>query len=530
MKFLGHAPETCIAFGSEGHQTGQALHRDVAALLPALAPLRHGERVLLVFENDRYLLVAALLALWSKRLVAVIPPDHRRSTLTGLKARQDVRAVLHDTDSGLPYRVQDLVGERAGDADAALGSELLRAWSSEAIALNFVGGSAAGRGYDIPVSFGELRAELDRLARHVEGPPAPRVGCRASMGHRFGVVWGLLWPLSCGGSFARGPWVEGEAVDLLIDTPPLGTPPSGVRVLSGLRVLRGASSSDTLDVFTSNTAGALGIRSESRAAWRLLPGVRLERGLKGGTDVHLTCVDGPRLVRDDIAAVSDGFHVRGRPDRRAYGLDLDALEGEIAHRHGALVSIEAAGEPPRLFVAFERRDARIRDQLVKFLTGLAQDRISPKAWSLRSLTERPVNPVGRTYRERLLALFGLGPDGAPRAHELIIEDLPAEQDGEAQFQIYVPENYRWFDGHFDQYPILPAAIQLHEIVLPCARRVGYLAGAVLRFERLKFSGRVEPGHTLGLKLTKSDAGIRFDLTSCGAPVTSGRFSAGARSR
>jgi len=128
--------------------------------------------------------------------------------------------------------------------------------------------------------------------------------------------------------------------------------------------------------------------------------------------------------------------------------------------------------------------------------------------------------MGRLPRGRLLALFARGPDGRPRVAEL--ERRAAAEAG--VFHVQVPEAYRWFDGHFDQYPLLPAAVQLRELVVPCARQAGLLTGAVARFERLKFSQRIVPGMEVEVRVHPSKkSGVEFELVHEGRVLTSGRL-------
>ena len=134
----------------------------------------------------------------------------------------------------------------------------------------------------------------------------------------------------------------------------------------------------------------------------------------------------------------------------------------------------------------------------------------------------PRDGLGRVPPAQLLALFGRGPDGALRSPSLAVERVGADAEG-ARFAVSVPRSYRWFDGHFDEYPVMPAAVQLGEIVVPCARRAGLLHGDVARFARLKFSRRIQPGMTLTVCVRRARDGIRFEIEGEAGLLSSGRL-------
>ena len=71
-----------------------------------------------------------------------------------------------------------------------------------------------------------------------------------------------------------------------------------------------------------------------------------------------------------------------------------------------------------------------------------------------------------------------------------------------QFETLVPPELRWFRGHFDGHPVLPAMVQLHEVLQLAATIWPDLAG-LRRISRAKFRRPIRPGDQLSLRLTRT---------------------------
>jgi 3-hydroxymyristoyl/3-hydroxydecanoyl-(acyl carrier protein) dehydratase len=91
------------------------------------------------------------------------------------------------------------------------------------------------------------------------------------------------------------------------------------------------------------------------------------------------------------------------------------------------------------------------------------------------------------------------------------------------FDVHVPEDYVFFEGHFETYPILPGVVQLHELILPLVARARPQFGDLEQLLQVKFHGRIRPGDDLSLTL-------RFgaDNTDCAFEISAAerRCSAG----
>jgi 3-hydroxymyristoyl/3-hydroxydecanoyl-(acyl carrier protein) dehydratase len=79
------------------------------------------------------------------------------------------------------------------------------------------------------------------------------------------------------------------------------------------------------------------------------------------------------------------------------------------------------------------------------------------------------------------------------------------EDGELEvheFAVEVPSSLRWFQGHFDGNPVLPAMVQLHEALRFTATVWPDLTG-LRRVTRAKFRRPIRPLDTLRLRLERT---------------------------
>ena len=78
-----------------------------------------------------------------------------------------------------------------------------------------------------------------------------------------------------------------------------------------------------------------------------------------------------------------------------------------------------------------------------------------------------------------------------------------------------------FDGHFPGRPVLPAVVQLHDVVLRAAREAWPDLPALRRVTRLKFRRSVGVDSALTLRMERRDDTLTFTLDHGGETVSSG---------
>lgn len=88
-----------------------------------------------------------------------------------------------------------------------------------------------------------------------------------------------------------------------------------------------------------------------------------------------------------------------------------------------------------------------------------------------------------------------------------------------------PATYGAFEGHFPGYPILAAAFQLDDLVLPRIRAERPDLGDVRSVRRLKFLGRIVPDDRLELILrwTAGEPAVDFSVARGDKVCSGGRI-------
>ena len=89
----------------------------------------------------------------------------------------------------------------------------------------------------------------------------------------------------------------------------------------------------------------------------------------------------------------------------------------------------------------------------------------------------------------------------------------------------IPDAYPFFEGHFRGYPVMAGVVQLHELVLPCVRRVRPELGSLAGLSGLKFPERIEPGQSVEvlLRWEKSGLSVSFEIRNDSDRCTLGRL-------
>jgi hypothetical protein len=472
-----HAPDDIVAFGQADSRVARELLCDVARVAACLPEPAAGSHVLLAIREDRYAFAVAMLAAWLRgHAVALAPLDVSREDFLQLAVRGEMSAVLHDTFSSAALRIDRLLAEAPQLAAAELSG----------LAAHDLGVTFHRGGASLHVCRSELLAEARRLGLGLALPQRARVLASVSPEMRYGLAAGVLWPLLSGGQLQRELLRPGTAAagDVLVSVPAqLRALVRAEPALFGARTLLsgGAALSPLMaaelpagvvlhEVFASTQAGCVGARpAGSGAAFRALPGATLES----------TPEPWPEQLEEQLAWLP--------------GVDDAAV---LAVGECVRVALVAPGAGESVL------RARVTELLAQ-RAQLAEFRVLPEA--SRALRR---GGSGRHDRTRLLRFFDLGRDAKPLSFEL-------EARGEAEplrYQLHVPANYAYFEGHFPGYPILPGAAQLSEMVLPCVRRARPGLGRLLRMARLKFQERIKPDELIDVSLTFAQDPTQVDFT------------------
>jgi len=529
-----HHSDSLVACGAGGDRTAADLLRDaatVAGRLPAASP---GSHLLLVFKSDRYAFTVAMLAAWAAGHAVALPPNQRGETVTGLLGRTDVVGLLHDTEAGGHLRIADLLRE-GPDAEALPNVRL----PEGTLATVFTSGSS---GEIVPwtKTASQLLGEVAVLVQTFRPQPGERTIATVPPTHLYGLLFGVLLPLASGGAFLRetplhpeavGARVRALAAEMLVSVPvhlraataiPAGMLTSVRRLFCSTAPLPMQTAEaftqqhalDITEIFGSTETGGIAwrVRSEGES-WTPLVGVRVSI-----TDDHRLSVDSPfasatgrsSQLTADLAEPGPNatFFHRGRVDGvvKIGGLrvSLPAMEESLLRQQGvedaALVAVPAPGRGVRILaavVASEDTEARLR----KALSARFEPSTLPKRWLFVPRLPRESN--GKLQRQRVLALFGLGPSGAPLAVDLHMLTTTRRLEGHEEIvaaTVHVPEDYVWFQGHFETYPVMAGVVQLHELLLPIIGSHRPELGPLCELQSVKFLARISPGDDLSVTL------------------------------
>jgi 3-hydroxymyristoyl/3-hydroxydecanoyl-(acyl carrier protein) dehydratase len=79
------------------------------------------------------------------------------------------------------------------------------------------------------------------------------------------------------------------------------------------------------------------------------------------------------------------------------------------------------------------------------------------------------------------------------------------------FRTTLPPDLLYFQGHFEELPLLPAVVQLSRIVLPLARREYLDLGPLRALRRVRFRHPIGPNRTITITLSRVEAEPRVSF-------------------
>jgi acyl-coenzyme A synthetase/AMP-(fatty) acid ligase/3-hydroxymyristoyl/3-hydroxydecanoyl-(acyl carrier protein) dehydratase len=176
----------------------------------------------------------------------------------------------------------------------------------------------------------------------------------------------------------------------------------------------------------------------------------------------------------------------------------------------------------------------LNQQLRAHLAGAIEHVALPRQW--RYLPALPTNAQGKTASAALLALLEpaslpatdteirMTVSTPPAAPLLPQSSLQQQDETQVTLALHVPHDLLYFQGHFNDAPILPGVVQL-DWALTLARRYFDLPPHCLGMQALKFQQVIRPGADIMLEL-QHDAdknALAFRLHSAAGQHASGRI-------
>ena len=140
----------------------------------------------------------------------------------------------------------------------------------------------------------------------------------------------------------------------------------------------------------------------------------------------------------------------------------------------------------------------------------------PRRW--RFVQQMPYNPQGKLPLQTLQALFDKEPGKWPK---IVSEQVSENQ---ALMECDIPPELIYFDGHFENNPILPGIVQVHWAEA-FARRLLPVSGRFQRLEVIKFQQVIVPGTRVNIQLNYDGAKqkLAFEYSSQRGVHSSGRI-------
>ncbi|MEC7519142.1 MAG: class I adenylate-forming enzyme family protein [Myxococcota bacterium] len=440
-----HGPDSPVAWARGRVTTAGDLVAHVAGFAELL-PVAEDDAEIVVICRDRYRFTVALLAAWQRGYAVALPPNPQPDTVRALRLRPGVQTVVHDVDGidkGIDVRdaaVVTAAREKLGRMPyAALGPFP----EDRRLATVYTSGST-GHHVACPKTAGQLLGEARVLvdAFRLQGS---RVLPMVPAHHIYGLLFGVLAPLTGGGSFFRfsplhatevGAVLEGGA-EVLVSVPAQlrglcvaeeGELPAVPRVFSSGAPLSPRVAAQVkarfgwtvTEVFGSSETGGIGWRdSGGEGPWTPLPGVTV--GALADGRMALTSPflhpDAPRPFEaaDRIEAHADGtFAHLGRADGVLKIGGVRVSLAEIERRLLAIDGVRDAGVLARevggarghevwvAVVAPELTARAIRASLRGWLAPVAMPR------RLLQVDALPRTEAGKLPRAALEALFDRG--------------------------------------------------------------------------------------------------------------------------
>jgi acyl-coenzyme A synthetase/AMP-(fatty) acid ligase len=435
-----HRAESLVAFELGRTTSAADLCAHVAGFADLLSPPPSEGEELLVVCRDRYRFAVALLAAWTRGFSVALPPNAQPETIRSLRAK--ARTVIHDADGVLGIDVRDAAVVAA--ARAQLGKTSFTPFgplpADRHIATVYTSGST-GDHAACPKTAGQLIGEAIVLERAFSLPASPRVLAMVPPHHIYGLMFGVLAPLACGGALYRHTPLHAAEVAAILETgvDVLVTVPAHLRALALSdtplpKIERVFSSGAPLppeiareiklrfgwtvtEAFGSSETGGIAWRDTGgEGPWTPFPGVEVSASEDGRIALSSPFVHPsaprPYVGADQIEMVENGrFLHRGRADGvlkvGGVRVSLAEIEQRVLAIPGVIdagvMGVEvggARGSEAWLAVVAPTLDGRaIRHELGKWLGPVAMPRRIVMVPSL------PREPSGKLPRAALEPLF-----------------------------------------------------------------------------------------------------------------------------
>ena len=555
-----------VAVGADGQIDWRTFAHDVAGLTARIA--KSGGRRWLLADADGYALAVGVLATLQAECLPMLPANLEHGHLADLTATAD--GVISSTPP-LPVAANCLL---TFDTAISGDNSALHALDPEKAEIILHTSGTTGAPIVVHKPLRCLEAEIASVAKIFAPEPGRLTLATVPPYHIYGLIFRILWPLSTGRPFSAHmisypeeliAAFEKNSGGMLISSPAFLRRALPALDLEHLKKFLGPvlSSGGPLpptvaaaynavltepvsEVYGSTETGGIAFRSVTNAEapelWRPLPTVEV----KIDEEEDVLAIRSPMLPGRDWALSSDRvilhadgcFELKGRADRVVKIEERRVSLTEIEQRLDACPTVEAArvialpGEDTKrqiLAAVIEpsaagwdvlansgRRELRMRllDVLKPYLVAI----VLPRKW--RFVTRIPEDDRGKTSNASLVALFD---ENQNRRVDPVIVKREVEQDG-LVLHLHLPNDLFYFDGHFEEAPILAGVVQIDWAVKFAMEHFEILE-KFRRIEALKFFKVLMAGDdvTLDLRYDPEIRRLKFQYQNSGTKHSSGRI-------
>jgi acyl-coenzyme A synthetase/AMP-(fatty) acid ligase len=440
-------------------------------------------------------------------------------------------------------------------------------------AVLFTSGSS-GPPQAIPKTLLQLAAEVATLEKCFGAAPGQaEVLTTVSHQHIYGLLFQVLWPLSVGrpihtNSFSFFEELVPARSDhdwILVSSPAhlKRLPENGVAGSAVERLCAVFSSGGPLpfevahdckrilhrlpnEVYGSSETGGVAWRRQVHGAndpWVPFPDIEWRVDARDDVlEIRSPHVAERGWVRtaDKVAAVEDGFVLKGRVDRivkiESTRVSLNAIEAVLiasplvddvrvlmvtrGHRERMAAVVVPSQIGWRQLHQLGRRG--FNRVLSQSLTTSIQPLAVPRLW--RYIEALPVNSQGKTTHAELLSLI----DQEVSRPRLPVARLISKDVRRVVFELIPPRKLLYFDGHFPGYPVLPGIVQL-DWVIYYGRQYFDLPPRFHAIHGLKFQRIISPQMPVEMELLHEpgNASLSFCIKSQHGSHAKGRILFGA---
>lgn len=435
-----HRDASAVAWDQARTTSAAELIAHVAGFAELLPVAGEGEEVVVICR-DRYRFTVALLAAWRRGYSVALPPNPQPETMRVMRERPGVRTVVHDTDDGHGIDVRDPSVVAAARAKLGIEPFVPIEFAPDRLLATVYTSGSTGEHAACAKTAAQLLGEARVLADTFSLADGSRVLAMVPPYHIYGLLFGVLVPLSSGSALYRHTPLHAEevasvldaGVDVLVTVPahlraltlaPASQRPAS-RVFSSGAPLSPEVAADArrrfgwtiTEVFGSSETGGVGWReSGGEGAWTPLPGVEVSATEDESIVVRSPFLSprasGPFVGADRVRVESDGRFVHlGRADGvlKIGGVRVSVAEIERrllcteGVRDAAVLAVEVGGargyEVWAAVVAPGLDAAAVRAALREWLAPVAMPR------RVRMVDALPREPSGKLPRAALEGLF-----------------------------------------------------------------------------------------------------------------------------